>query len=656
MNSTTTATTHVSLHWSGPPGQQVEIVGDFPDWKYPLVMEELRPGLYGRELDLPPGVYRYKFRVNGLLWARDPSATLIDRGDVFENNLLVVGGAAPPVVFAPDRRHLALFEDGRAVFHLEVSDPDFEPSHVWIQDDPKEPRRRIFAPFQVVTSRGDWRLLRAEASLPVSRLSGPKVFGFSGAPGETFAMPAPRSDLGRPPSWLRGAVLYGIFIDRWLRGSESAPMPGVRSRRAPTTANTFYGGDLDGVRESLHYLAELGATAVVLSPVHPSPTPHRYDSIDLLEVDPSLGGEAALKRLVESAHARGMRIVADVAVTHVNEAHPAFQDVLARQKRSRFCSWFRVKRFPVVARDPSTFDNYYDRPELPWLNLAPGSPARRYVLKAVEKLVGHGVDGLRLDAMDDAPADFWRELRERARAKNPDLLLMGEVVSDSPARYAEERGVDLATDFRHREAMLAFFAHGQIDALEFWERTLFDRFRSGPFDPEFHLLFLDNHDTARFLSQAVLYDRLRLALTYLLLRPEPVALTYGTEVGLAGSDPGRVLDDAWPERLPMPELTSAVNQTQQLLRALSRIRRELLPSPLRLLHAEGRFLVLERPAAGMTLRAYLNAGDSTQRVTDLPDNAQLVLSVNDPSASPRSPIPGCAARLFLVPASERTSM
>lgn len=644
-------TVPVSFRWSGPAGQRVELAGDFPDWKYPVPMLELTPGLYACELELAPGVYRYKFRLNGRIWVRDPLARLVDRADVYENGLLIVGGAVPPLVFAPDRRHLAVYEDGRAVFHLEVSDPACEPSHVWIQDDPDEPRRRAFAPLRVEASRGDWRLLRAEARLPPGRGRTRPVFGFSGAPEQLFQLPPPRPAGAAPPSWLPGSVFYTIFLDRWLRGSQSPPLPQARSRRAPSTAQTFYGGDLDGVRESLPYLQELGVTAVVLTPLHPSPTPHRYDSTDLLSIDPAVGGEAALGRLVEAVHARGMRLVLDVAVTHVNEAHPAFQDVLRRQRRSRFGNWFRLKRFPVVARDPSTFENYFDRPELPWLNLAPG-PARRHAIKAVERLVGFGVDGLRFDAMDDAPADFWAELRAKTRALNPELLLLGEVVSDSPARYAEARGLDLATDFRHREAMLAFFARAAISAEEFWDRVRFDRFRSGPFDPSFHLSFLDNHDTARFLSLAVLYDRLRLALTYLLLRPEPVALTYGTEVGMAGSDPGHVLDDAWPERLPMPSLEAPASQTQGLLRTLARMRRELpaLRGPeLRRVRAEGRLLILDRVGPEATVRAWLNAGDEALPVGELPDRAQLLLPVNDPFASARSPLPGGAARLFLLP-------
>lgn len=629
-----------SFRWTGPPGQQVELAGDFPDWNRPVRMAEVSSGLYACDLELEPGVYRYKFLVNGLAWLRDPAARL-DKGEVFENNLVVVGGTAPPLLFAPDRRHVCLGEDGRAVFHLEVADRGCAPSHVWIQDDPKEPRRRVFAPLQVVASRGEWRLLRAEAQLGPGRPRARPLFGFSGAPEQCFQLPEPRTARARAPAWVDGAVFYDVVLDRWVRGQASPPLPTARSRRAPSTANTCYGGDLEGVRESLPYLAGLGASALLLSPVHPSPSPLRHDSTDLLAVDPVLGGELALTRLLDDAHGRGLRVAVDFAATHVHSAHPAYQDVLARRDRSRFAGWFRLD------------DDRRERDqERPWLQLAQGSPARRYALKAADRLACLGVDGLRLCDLEDAPADFWAELRARLRAKHPGLLLLGDVRGDNPARHAEERGVDAAMDFQHRQALVSFFARGADDAASFWQRTCFDRFRAGPFDASFFVTFLDHKDTPRFLSQAVLHDRLRLALTYLLLRPEPVCLQYGTELGLAGTAPGGDDDDVWPERLPMPAFDGPPNQTQALVATLSRMRRELEPlrtGTLRLVRAQYRMLVLDRSSPGLTVRAYLNAGSEAMPLADVPDSAQLLLTVNDPWARRDSALPGGAARLLTVP-------
>ncbi|MHB8874444.1 MAG: glycogen-binding domain-containing protein, partial [Myxococcaceae bacterium] len=63
--------TSISFTWHGPHGQQVELAGDFPDWKYPIAMREEPPGCYRCQLELEPGVYRYKFRLNRREWIPD---------------------------------------------------------------------------------------------------------------------------------------------------------------------------------------------------------------------------------------------------------------------------------------------------------------------------------------------------------------------------------------------------------------------------------------------------------------------------------------------------------------------------------------------------------------------------------------------------------
>jgi hypothetical protein len=186
--------------------------------------------------------------------------------------------------------------------------------------------------------------------------------------------------------------------------------------------------------------------------------------------------------------------------------------------------------------------------------------------------------------------------------------LLGEVVGDRPSRYAESRGIDVATDFEQREAMIAFFAKGAIGAEEFQSRVAFSQHRRGPFDPSARLSFLDNHDTARFLSLAG-HARLHLALTYLFFRPEPVWLTYGTEQDLAaGKELGYRLDDAWPERLPMPDPPWGETETGRVLRSLAKIR-ATMRGPLIEVVASGPLLILERSDGRGPVRVTFNAGE-----------------------------------------------
>jgi glycosidase len=645
----------VVVRFRGPAGQRVDLAGDFPDWKQPVPMPEETPGHYRCALELEPGLYRYKFLLRGKTYLPDPDAAVVDHAEGHDNAVLVVGGACPPLHFAPDRRHVAVYPDGRVVVHAELDDGAPVPSHVWVQGPGVEggvdPALGVVLrdrcpgpllgtaalPVHVVGRRGGRTQVTASGVVPGVQSPGERPWlGFLGRGQEVFGLPAPRSVRGAPPAWLDGAVFYGVFLDRWRRGGTSPPDERVAPRDAPSGPRTFYGGDLPGVSESLEELRDLGVDAVVLTPVHRSQTPHRYDGLDLQVVDPRLGGEGALRNLIDKAHGLGLRVVVDLAVTHVCEDHPAFRDLLVKQECSAYAAWFRVKRFPVRRRDPWCVSVFYDRFELPLLNLEPG-PAMEHAVEAALKLVRLGVDGLRLDAVNDAPPSFWAALRRRTREVNPDLLLLGEVVSDAHARLAEERGLDTATDFNHREWLTRYVAKGEVDAGAFWNAVTFARHRLGPLDPCARLLFLDNHDTARFLSMAGSLARQHLALCYLYFQPEPLWLNYGTEADLtAGVDLGLRLDDAWPERLPMPgrDVEPGVSPggltTRGLMSQLAGARRALRGAgPVRCLLAEGPVLVLERPEGEGAVRLVLHAGTHGDVVVPAPEAADVMVS-SDP--------------------------
>jgi glycosidase len=618
-------------------------------------MNETSPGRYICHLLLASGVYRYKFIIDHKDWICDPEAPAIDTAEGFENGIAVINGLAGPIFFATNRQHYFLDSSGRFVLHAEFEGHAHIPSLLRFQrattevhrsalntgesDKPEYIARLCDVPntqnhvahLLPIMQRGQRVLLQAESCLPQQIENTPLYahFTFEGFDDLSFELPARHSALDSYPAWSEGAVFYSIFIDRWHRSNNSIPDPRQSSRDTPTAVDVFYGGDLDGIAHSLNYLCDLGVDAIILTPLHPAPTPHRYDASDLMAVDPLLGGQDALQRLINASHQHGLKIIADLSITHINEQHYAFQDLLQKQQHSDYCSWFHIHSFPVKIRDASTFSHYPTRPELPLLNLKPG-PAREHVLLAAEKLVRAGFDGLRLDAMNDPPPDLWQDLRSRMRQINPHLLLLGEIITDRPARFAEHNGVDLATDFSHRHVMLDFFAYQRIDAEEFWARSTFYRFRAGPFDPRFHLIFLDNHDTPRFLSIAHSYDRLRLALTYLLFRPEPIYLTYGTEFNLHSGIPAMDLDDAWPERIPMPPLQTPQTRTHSVIRKMLALRRSLLvccSQNLRLILARGSLLAIERCSNFTSLRLYLNNSEQELDIPSLPHNAKLLFSL-----------------------------
>jgi hypothetical protein len=312
----------IKFKWQGAPGQTCELFGDVCDWTRPVPMEETTPGIYECHLSLNPGVYRYKFRVNHEHWVTDACAAK-DPTEGYNNSLLVVGGSEPPVFFAPDRGHLAVYEDGNIVIHMETDDCEAAPISIdgkALQEEYRGERHgRRFSVFRST-------IHPATDTMPILQVGAYRT-----------RLPKPRSTLGQPPAWAKHAVFYAIVIDRWRRGSKSLPDNRLSPHDTPSTNEIFYGGDLWGVAEGLDYLSKLGVDAVIITPVQSAPSPHRYDGLNLMEIEPSIGGEKAFDNLITETHRLGLKLVVDISLTHVHEDHPFFQSVLSEQQASPYC-------------------------------------------------------------------------------------------------------------------------------------------------------------------------------------------------------------------------------------------------------------------------------------------------------------------------------
>lgn len=335
----------------------------------------------------------------------------------------------------------------------------------------------------------------------------------------TFAyrVEAPRPAL---PAWLRDAVIYHIFLDRFYPDAADGAFP---PHSDPTAR---HGGTLRGVREALGYLHELGATCLWLSPLCASETYHRYDTTDLYSVDPALGTGQDLRDLVDAVHARGMRILLDLVPSHCSWRHPAFE-AARRDRAAPTASWFSFDEWPDSYR---SFLGMV--PSLPSFNTDDPAARAHIIGSAVQWLRDYGVDGFRLDHAIGPSMDFWVALRVAMQAVAPDAGTIGEV-TDSVDCLRRYRGrLDGVLDFPLARALRLTFGAGA------WSLGRLDTFlgaheqymAGGPG----RVSFLDNHDMNRFLFAAGQdVARLKLAaLCQFTLEATP-ALYYGTEIGLS---------------------------------------------------------------------------------------------------------------------------
>src|SRR5205823_9116513 len=136
--------------------------------------------------------------------------------------------------------------------------------------------------------------------------------------GQEFALAAEAD----PPDWTHDAVIYQVMVDRFARADGTLPPPG--------SSTALYGGTLDGIREHLDHIVSLGCNVLWLTPVHKTPSHHGYDHEDFFKVEERYGGDVALKRLIESAHARGIRVLLDFVPNHTGRGHHLFREAIAK--------------------------------------------------------------------------------------------------------------------------------------------------------------------------------------------------------------------------------------------------------------------------------------------------------------------------------------
>ena len=375
------------------------------------------------------------------------------------------------------------------------------------------------------------------------------------------------------PDWVQDAIFYQIFPDRFSQSTRNPAgnLP-FEPWASPPTAHGFKGGDLYGIVEKLDYLQDLGITALYLNPIFASASNHRYHTFDYYNVDPLLGGNDALRELLDKAHAKNIRVILDGVFNHASRGFWQFHHVLENGIGSPYRDWFFFDTARLHGRRPwgayptpeelqalqsgedslkaIGYRGWWNLPALPKFNV--NTPAVRTFLFDVAKYwIAFGIDGWRLDVPGDIDDDsFWQEFRYRVRQVNSDAYIVGEIWHEAQ-RWLQGDQFDAVMNYELTKPILAFFpgkhldlkvAHQQsnyrgiqyaIDAHEFAGRIdhnlgLYKR------DITYaQLNLLDSHDTPRFLSCAGgNKDALKLAWQFMFTYPGAPCVYYGDEIGI----------------------------------------------------------------------------------------------------------------------------
>jgi alpha-glucosidase len=253
--------------------------------------------------------------------------------------------------------------------------------------------------------------------------------------------------------WWRNAVLYEVYV----RSFADSDGDGV--------------GDLEGIRQRLPYLRDLGVEGIWLTPFYPSPgADHGYDVSDYCDVDPQFGTLADFDVLLTDAHANGLRLIVDLVPNHTSIEHPWFHEhpdyYVWRDEPNNWLSVFGGGAWTWDAVRGEYYLHLFapEQPDLDWHNPA----VREEFERIIRFWLDRDVDGFRIDvahalfkhpelADEEVPTPgdelgtfdrriaidrpelhpLYRGWRSLAESYDDDRLLLGEVYILDPVRVAK---------------------------------------------------------------------------------------------------------------------------------------------------------------------------------------------------------------------------
>jgi alpha-glucosidase len=372
--------------------------------------------------------------------------------------------------------------------------------------------------------------------------------------------------------WWEHAVFYEVYIRSFADGDGD----GI--------------GDLQGVRQRLPYLADLGVDALWLTPFYLSPMADGgYDVADAYAVDPLFGDLETFDALVTEAHALNLKVTVDVVPNHTSDRHRDFEAALYARPgspaRDRYIfragaadggppnNWRSVFGGPAWTRELRTGEWFLhlfapEQPDLNWRNPAVGDEYERILRFWLDR----GVDGFRIDvahglvkdeALRDNPGggregafgvgaeeryaydqpevhDIYRRWRRILDSYDGDRVATGEVWlrdAEALARYVRPDELHLAFNFRYLSAVW------DAQAIRTTIDTEFDVLPPGT--PATWVL--SNHDVSRHRTRLGSLDRARAATLLMLALPGVCYLYTGEELGLPEADvpPAAMQDPTW---------------------------------------------------------------------------------------------------------------
>lgn len=391
-------------------------------------------------------------------------------------------------------------------------------------------------------------------------------------------------DLYSVPEWVKDVVWYQIFPDRFCNGTPDDGRETLAwGSESQDGVGKKFGGNLEGIIKKLDYIKEIGFTGIYMTPVFESPSSHKYDTTNYLNIDPEFGNNETMGRLVEEAHKRGIKVMLDAVFNHCGYFHPFWQDVLKNGTKSKYYDCFYIldpekkvfegeikDGFPMeIPKENLNYRTFAFTSAMPKWNT--GNPIVRQHLMSVARfwIEKYHIDGWRLDVSNEISHDFWREFRKVVKEVDPNVYILGENWDNSNPWLMGDQ-FDGVMNYEFSMPVWKYF-NVEKNRLDRYSEQEFrcaigNLLTSYPKHVTQNLFnLLDSHDTERILNRTGGDKNIaKLAYVFLFTFPGTPSIYYGSEIGMAGGEHSNRQCMVWEEEKQDKDLKKFINKCIKL--------------------------------------------------------------------------------------------